>query len=182
MGPYQATRDYLATWQQRLKQNPYETDVDFKHSVEMYFKDPSLKKALTLFAEKIVCELEPLVAENNYRFNWPRLEKYDGVGERVEKIVHHPSYIAAGDIIYSSQMLARLAKTGGILESLVFFFLSGQAGEAGHNCPFACSAGIVRVLQKVETIPHKDFYLQKLCEPSFSHNFTGAQFLTQIQS
>ncbi len=178
---YQLTRDYLKTWQEALKANPYETDLDFKHSVAMYFSRADLQQELSDFAAKVVNELEPLVAENNYRFNWPRLEKYDGMGEAIEKVVHHPSYIAAGNIIYGSKMLARLAKAGGMLESLVFFFLSGQVGEAGHNCPFACSAGIIRVLQKVDAVPQTKHYIEKLCEPSFTHNFTGAQFLTEIQ-
>ncbi len=74
-----------------------------------------------------------------------------------------------------------MSKPGGLLEALTFMFISSQAGEAGHNCPIACSAGIIRVLQKINDFPHKDLYLQKLIAPSFTDNFTGAQFLTEIQ-
>jgi alkylation response protein AidB-like acyl-CoA dehydrogenase len=74
-----------------------------------------------------------------------------------------------------------MSKPGGLLEALTFMFLSSQAGEAGHNCPVACTAGIVRVFQKVGDFPQKEFYWQKLLAPSFTNNFTGAQFLTEIQ-
>lgn len=178
---HQHARQSLKEWQALLKQNPYVQDIDFQHAIALYFNNQALQDELSAFAAQVVEELEPLVAENNYRFNWPRLEKYNGIGERVEAIIHHPTYIKAGNIIYASRMLERLSKQGGLLESLVFFFLSGQAGEAGHNCPFACSAGIIRVLQKVSNIAHSDFYIKKLCEPSFEDNFTGAQFLTEIQ-
>ena len=178
---HQSARESMTQWQTLIKRNPYTIDQDFQHSVSMYFSNPELQKELTQFAHEVVTHLEPLVIENNLCFNWPRLEKYNGIGELTQEIVHHPNYAAAGDIIYGSKMLARLAKKGGILESLLFFFLSGQAGEAGHNCPFACSAGIIRVLQKVDNIPQRDEYIQKLCEPSYSHNYTGAQFLTEIQ-
>lgn len=60
-------------------------------------------------------------------------------------------------------------------------YLSSQTGEAGHNCPVACSAGIIRVFQKVGDFPKKEFYLKKLLEPSYTNNYTGAQFLTEIQ-
>ncbi len=178
---YAQTRNYLEEWQRALKQNPFVLDKNFQHSVKKYLPDPTLTDALNKFGAQVVNDLEPLVAENNYRFNWPRLEKYNGIGKDVEQIVHHPSYIAAGNIIYGSRMLERLAKPGGLLESLTFFFLSGHAGEAGHNCPFACSAGIIRALQKITNIPEAKSYIKKLCIPSFSKNFTGAQFLTEIQ-
>ena len=63
----------------------------------------------------------------------------------------------------------------------MFFFLSSQAGEAGHNCPIACSYGIIRVLQKLPHFPSKDLYLEKLIVPSYDENYTGAQFVTEIQ-
>lgn len=178
---YSDTRDYLKEWRKQLKKNPYQADDAFKHSVDIYLADAKIKKDLSIFADQIVDELEDLVAENNYRFNLPRLEKYNGIGEDVEHVAHHPNYEKSGNIIYGSKMLERLSKPGGMLEALAFFFLSGQAGEAGHNCPFACSAGIIRVLQKVDNVPHAEMYIQKLCEPSYTENFTGAQFLTEIQ-
>ena len=74
-----------------------------------------------------------------------------------------------------------MAKPGGLLEALTFMFLSSQSGEAGHNCPVACSAGIIRVLQKFQDIPNRKNYLDKLTDPSYTTNFTGAQFLTELQ-
>lgn len=173
----------LETWQEACKQNIYQQDADFKHSVASYLgsKCPNIEKELTEFGNRVVTELEPLVIENNLSQNLPRIEHYDGIGRHIEEIVHHPTYEAAGNIIYSSRLLERMAKPGGLLESLVFMFLSSQAGEAGHNCPLACSAGIIRVLQKVGDVPQKSFYLSKLLLPSYTHNFTGAQFLTEVQ-
>lgn len=61
------------------------------------------------------------------------------------------------------------------------FLLSSHAGEAGHNCPIACSAGVIRVLSRYSQLEKTSYYLDKLTHPSFSYNFTGAQFLTEIQ-
>jgi acyl-CoA dehydrogenase len=176
-------RKHLAAWQEAIKKNSYLNDPDFKHSIDLYLskKRPQLDQELTAFAERITHDLEPLVIENNLSSNLPRLEHDNGIGESIEKIVHHPTYEASGDIIYSSRLLERMAQPGGLLEALAFMFLSSQAGEAGHNCPIACSAGIIRILQKMDDFPQKAFYLEKLTAPSYRENFTGAQFLTEIQ-
>lgn len=176
-------RNALSAWKKKIEENNYQRDRDFQHSVGYYLaeKCPGIEEELSAFGERVVRELEPLVIENNLAQNLPRLERYDGLGRRIEKIVHHPSYEAAGNIIYGSRLLERLAKPGGLSEALAFMFLSSQAGEAGHNCPVACSAGMIRALQRAPDFPRKSFYIKQLCLPSYSENFTGAQFLTEIQ-
>lgn len=179
----QIGRQELEDWQQALAQNIYVNDLDFQHSIAFYLTNSSAKLAKELkdYAQKVIKELDPLVIENNLAINLPRLDAYDGIGNRIDKIIHHPTYAAAGDIIYGANILARMSKPGGISEACAFFFLSSQTGEAGHHCPLACSAGIVRVLQKIKSFPQKKFYLEKLLAPSYAENFTGAQFLTEIQ-
>lgn len=179
----QLGRDALNAWKNAISQNIYLIDHDFQHSIQYYFGKNSAKlsRELEQFAEKIINEVDPLVIENNLSQNLPRIDHYDGIGQRIEEVIHHPTYVAAGNIIYSSKLLDRMSKPGGLLEALAFMFISSQVGEAGHNCPIACSAGIIRVLQKINDFPQKDFYLKKLMAPSFTDNFTGAQFLTEIQ-
>ena len=177
----QQGREALAKWRDAIAENCFEYDLDYQHSIDFYLKNHRLKKALSSFGAKVTSELESLVIENNLAQNLPRLDEYDSIGRMSRNIVHHPSYMMAGDIIYSSRLLERMSKPGGLLNCLAFFFLSSQAGEAGHNCPIACSAGIIRIFQKTNDFPNKAFYLKKLITPSYQENFTGAQFLTEIQ-
>lgn len=176
-------REDLNEWLNDTKKNIYSIDKDFIHSIQFYFpeKFATLDSELKNFGEIVATELEPLVAENNLAINLPRLEHYDSLGLTIDEIVHHPAYIKAGNLIYQTRLLERMSKAGGLTECLTFLFLSAQAGEAGHNCPIACSAGMIRVLQQVADFPLKNFYLQKLLAPSFENNFTGAQFVTEIQ-
>lgn len=173
-------RQELEAWLHAIGLNIYTCDEDFQHSVAFYLGH-GFDQELQDFGERVVKELEPLVIENNLPQNLPRLETYDGIGRWSERIVHHPSYEAAGNIIYSSRLLSRMAKPGGLLQALAFMFLSSQAGEAGHNCPLACSAGIIRTMQKIPSFPQREEFLKKLCGASYTHNYTGAQFLTEIQ-
>lgn len=172
-------RESLARWKEDCQRDIVAIDKDFVHSVS--FLSPQAKEDLKHFAVKVAIELEPLVAENNLAGNLPKLEPYNGIGQLTETIVHHPSYEQAGNIIYGSKLLERMSKPGGLAEALAFMFVSSQMGEAGHNCPLACSAGIIRVLQKTTTVPNRQAYIQKLIDPSYSTNFTGAQFLTEVQ-
>jgi len=147
----------------------------------MYFPgDQSLKDSLCGLGANIP-RLEDAAAENDFRFNLPRLEPFDGIGRRVEKVVHHPAYEECGNIIYGTSMMKMMSEPGGLLKSLCHFYLTSMAGEAGHNCPVACTAGILRIFQKTPNFPGKKSYLEKLLEPNFTHNFTGAQFLTEVQ-
>ena len=182
METHDKAREQLKIWKESLKKNFYEEDNNLKHTLQYYFKDQfkDLDKELSFFSQKIFKELEPLVNENDLVFNNPRLESYDDVGEQNQKVIHHPFYNEVGDIIYSSGLMKKMSSPGGLLESLCFFYLSSHGGEAGHNCPIACSAGIIRIFQKLD-LPNKDLYLKKLIEPSYTQNFTGAQFLTEIQ-
>lgn len=179
----QIARDALEAWQQEIKNNIYSTDEDFIHSIRFYFPHDftRVNAAFSQFGYEVANIIEPLVNENNLALNLPRLDAYDAVGHRIDKVVHHPSYLLAGDLIYRTGLLENMSKPGGLTECLSLLFLSSQAGEAGHNCPIACSAGIIRVLSKVGDFPNKAYYLEKLLSPSMKTNFTGAQFVTEIQ-
>lgn len=179
----QIGRAALARWQHALHRNIYSHDSDLIDTVAYFFPNDftRVNAELEKFGGIVATQLEPLVAENHVLTNLPRLEAYSGIGERIDKIIHHPTYAQAGDLIYGTKLLAKMAKPGGLLECLSLFFLSSQAGEAGHNCPIACSAGMIRVLQKTPDFPQKKVYLEKLIASSYQTNFTGAQFLTEVQ-
>lgn len=178
---YSITRLALKNWQQELCDNLLMSQDDLTHSFNFHFDDHHLLNDLQKFATVAATQLEPLTIENNLAENLPKLENYDSFGNRQNKILHHSSYIAAGDLIYASGLMQKFAMPGHLAEGLTFLLLSSHAGEAGHNCPIACSAGVIRILNKFPDLPHRDFYLQKLTLPSFTENFTGAQFLTEIQ-
>jgi len=179
----QGGRDDLSSWALEIQKNIYTHDDDFIHSIKFYFPNDFIRvnAELETFGHEVVNHLEPLVKENNLAVNLPRLEAYSPVGERIDQIVHHPAYVQAGNIIYGTKIMEKMSRPGGLAECLSLLFLSAQTGEAGHNCPAACSAGIIRVLQKTPDFPDKSYYLEKLTTPSFQSGFTGAQFLTEIQ-
>ena len=118
---------------------------------------------------------------NNRNENLPRLERYDRIGRRTEGVEHHPSYHDVGRMIYESGMMSEYGRPGGFLRSLAFFLLSSHCGEAGHNCPVACTAGIIKSLQGLGSEDLRATYLPRLLSPRYAERFDGAQFLTEVQ-
>ncbi len=125
--------------------------------------------------------IDAAVRQNNLTANLPALERFTAVGERCEEVAHHPSFHLAGRAIYGSGMMAALAEPGGNLAALSHFYLSSHVGEAGHNCPLACTAGVIKVLGAVGGDELKARYLGRLISADYSELAHGAQFLTEVQ-
>lgn len=177
----QDARAQFRHWEAQLKDNLLRPDSGLMHTYQCYFpEDVAFIQNLKDFARRIPV-LEAVVMENNKDANLPSVDHYNAFGERQDRVIHHPTYIEAGNIIYGSGLMTYLLQPGQMLKTLSLFLLSSHAGEAGHHCPIACSAGVMRVLSHQSGLAEAAQYLEKLSHPSFSDNFTGAQFLTEIQ-
>jgi alkylation response protein AidB-like acyl-CoA dehydrogenase len=78
-------------------------------------------------------------------------------------------------------MMSVYERPGKNLLSLAMFYLSAQNGEAGHNCPAACTAGLIKVLQAVGDPSLQQKYLPRLLDPDYDRHSNGAQYLTEVQ-
>lgn len=172
----------LSAWHNALSKNFYTADPLLDHSLAFCFEDTSkIREKLMLLGLKCARDIESLVAENDFRLNLPKLDTYDAVGNFTNQVSHHPNYEKVGDAIYGSSLMQGIATAGNMTESLLLFYMTSHLGEAGHNCPVACTAGIIRVLSKVPDFKGKSELIEKLTQPSFNNNFTGAQFVTEVQ-
>src|SRR5690606_6749602 len=78
-------------------------------------------------------------------------------------------------------VMSVLEEPGQNMLSLALFYLSALNGEAGHNCPLACTAGLIKVLQAEGAAALKERYLPRLLDSNYETLFHGAQFLTEVQ-
>jgi acyl-CoA dehydrogenase len=151
--------------------------------------------------------IDALARLTNRDENLPRLRRWNGTGERVEEVEFHPSYHEIGRLAYATGAMSRYAKPGNELETLAFLYLLAQQGEAGHCCPFACTAGMIKILQADrkswnETPGLREGraarghagegqdsgaggwpsgWLERLLDPDYDRHFHAAQFLTEVQ-
>lgn len=134
--------------------------------------------SLMAFAERYAA-LDPLVVETNRAESLPRLRRYDGQGNRTEEVVFHPDYHALGRAIYATGVMSRYAHPGSEWVTLALTYLVAQGGEAGHACPLACTAGLIKILHACPDAPAA--WLERLLDPDYDTHFHGSQFLTEVQ-
>jgi alkylation response protein AidB-like acyl-CoA dehydrogenase len=176
-------RDHLRKWMELGRGNAFTRHPDFIHTMAFHlpnFNDEN-KTAFSEFGQQVSTTLDDAVTENDLRFNLPRIDPYNKIGDRVDHVVHHPSYNTAGNIIYGTGIVKKLATLGGLREGMGYYFLANHVGEAGHNCPVVCNYETARALKLVENFPEKAEYLAKLEYPNYDDNFTSSQFLTEVQ-
>ncbi len=177
-------RQALEAYRESLRHNGYEEDDHLKRLIGLYAPEErreEMEAALSEFGEAVMGEIDDLVRENNDRHNLPRLRRWSDYGTRLEEIEHHPSYHRAGELMYGAGIMAAYADHPNALGVLSRFYVSSFNGEAGHNCPMACTAGVIRVLQELGDKDQKERFLEGFLSPDYEEHLEGAQFLTEIQ-
>ena len=167
----------LQAWRQGVASNFFEADPHLQSLLRLHGGD-DLFDDLHRFGD-VCAELDPLIRRNNRDDHLPRLRRYDDIGRRVEQVEFTGDYHTIGRRLYASGAMSALAAPGGDLRTGALTYLGGQNGESGHLCPFACTAGLIKILQASGTAPGE--WLERLTDPCYDTHFHGAQFLTEIQ-
>ncbi|MCP4962341.1 MAG: hypothetical protein GY925_24105 [Actinomycetia bacterium] len=176
-------RNNLRRWQEATSRNVYHFDDDFAHTIRFHLGEryPQVHEDLSRFGAVVPTTLEEAVNHGDFRLNLPRIDRYNGIGERDDHVVHDHSYPVSGDLIYGTGVVTRLARLGGLTEGFAFHYVSNHAGDTGHHCPVICNYETTRLLRSLESFPDRDEIIAKLEEPSFSKGWTSSQFLTEVQ-
>lgn len=176
-------RDNMRQWLKLREANVYQRNSEFQHTLQFHLGASYNENhdALNRYGAIVPKELDAAVSENDYRMNNPRIDAYNGIGDRIDRVVHHPDYTVAGDYIYGTGLVKKLATLGGLKAGMAFYYLSNHVGEAGHTCPVICNYETARVLKIVDDFPEREHYIEKLEQASYRDNFTSSQFLTEVQ-
>jgi acyl-CoA dehydrogenase len=177
-------REAMAEWERRQPDNFYESDRHLQHILELYWGADQVRHhiaRLSKFGGEAATVVDQAVRRANQTENLPRLERYSAIGERIEEVTHSAEHDLAGEYIYGSGAMSVYAEPGRNLLALALFYLSSYNGEAGHNCPLACTAGVIKTLQQAGSEELKAKYLPRLLDPNYRTRFHGAQFLTEVQ-
>jgi alkylation response protein AidB-like acyl-CoA dehydrogenase len=171
-------RENLARWRDAVGSNFYRSDSHLQ-SLLTHYGRRAVADELDAFGARCAGDLDELARESNRVEHLPRLRRYDPAGRRTESVVFHPSYHDIGRAAYATRAMSRYATPGRELETLAFVYLLAHNGEAGHTCPLACTAGLIKILQRSGDAPAA--WLDRLLDPDYDTHFHGAQFLTEIQ-
>ena len=172
-----AGRSDLEQWAASSPDNFYTSDPHFVRIVEQRARGErrdALVEELTAFGAAAAQHVDALARENNLHRNLPELDRWSPYGARTERVAHHPSYHAAGAYIYGAGAIAALGERANMFGALTRFYVSSYNGEAGHNCPLACTAGVVRVLQELGDDDLKERFLGRLLDRDYARHYEGA--------
>jgi alkylation response protein AidB-like acyl-CoA dehydrogenase len=190
-------RDALAAWLAAQPEDLFSDDADLAALLAHHGMTDRIP-ALIAAGRAVAGPLDAAARLNDLPRNHPVLENWDGIGRYVAGVSHHPSYRDAGRAVYGTGVMAAYGETGVDGRAggtsprrpvsaaphrfiLALFYLTAQAGEAGHNCPLACDAGAIRTLQHLGTAEQQAAFLPGLLDPDFDTNATASQFLTEVQ-
>ncbi|MFZ2362238.1 MAG: acyl-CoA dehydrogenase family protein [Anaerolineae bacterium] len=172
----------LARWRASVPNNFFSCDANLLRVLPLY--DPSYasyEAELAAFGRAVATVIDPAATINDRPHNHPRLDAWDGIGQRSESIEFHPSYHTAGRPAYEAGLLALSAAPGHAVQQSALFYLLTQAGEMGHACPIVCTLGLIRALQARGSDELKATFLPPLLERDYDRKQTASQFLTEVQ-
>ena len=179
-----AGRADLAAWKDASETNYYDATPNLGHVLQLHMNTgrfAQIEPRLREFGATVATVVDPAVEVLERRRELPALDSFDGVGRRTERIEFHPAYHDAGRAIWRSGILAFAAKPGRAAEQTALFYLLSHAGEGGHACPVACTAGLIRALQAHGSPQLQERFLPRLLETHYAHADRGSQFLTEVQ-
>lgn len=177
-------RENLAAWEAAQPDNYFNADRNLRRMLAFYWGQSRLQLVapqLYHFGRYAATTVDAAARTADLRHNLPQLARFDGIGRRIEDVDFHPSYHEAGRHIYGSGIISVYEEPAQNLLALTLFYISSQNGEAGHNCPVACTAGAVKALQVVGSPFLRETYLTRLLDPDYDTLFHAAQFLTEVQ-
>jgi len=175
-------RGEYARFHEKMEENLWDRQGEMLHTLRQYIPAEKLARLAADLdqAGATLAAVQAAAETNEERMNYPIHQPYDGVGRRVDNVVHTGAHTIVGNAIYGTDVVRRLTERGGLKEGFAFYFLASMLGEAGHNCPVICNFETARLLQKHPEIQNSEKWIGKLLTPSYSENLTASQFLTEV--
>jgi len=182
--PLEARKD-LHAWRERQPRNFYTSDRQLQRLLRRFLGPARLARHaehFAFFGATCAGPLDEAAAVNNAPGHEPALDRWSPLGERTEGVAHHPSYHDCGRHIYEDgEVIAAYAETASNARALALFYLSSHVGEAGHNCPVACTAGVVKALGAEGSEALQARWLPGVLTSRYRERLDGAQFITELQ-
>lgn len=177
-------RANMRAWLDSKPDNFFTSDNNLQHVMRRYMDDRAYLDAAGRMEQTGALAAtimdEAAMVEDRIG-NHPRLERWSGIGERIEQIEFHPNHDVIGRIVWESGLLALQAEPGNLIEQMGIYYLLTHNGEGGHMCSVTCTAGVIRALQTFADDEVKARFLPPLLSNDYDTMRHAAQFLTEVQ-
>ena len=121
--------------------------------------------------------LSELIEASQREDRWPKLERYDRWGERVDRLVYCAEQLELRRLSFEADCLPPAP----LLERMAKAYLLNQNGESGVTCPLAMTDGLIQLLEDEGSTEQKSRWLPLLRDVGAFPPFTAGQFVTEMQ-
>ncbi|MBI2544416.1 MAG: acyl-CoA dehydrogenase family protein [Candidatus Rokubacteria bacterium] len=177
-------RSLLRRWEESKPTNFYEDDQHLQRTLAFRVGRPRLAEVEPLLRQAGADSAGPVNGASallDRPENLPRLEPWNGIGERTEEVVFHPAHHEVGRLVWRSRVLSLLGEPGTVALHTALAYLWAQNGEVPHGCAVACTAGLIKAIQRCGSDWMRREWLPRLLDPDYDRRWHGAQFLTEVQ-
>jgi acyl-CoA dehydrogenase len=176
-------RNDLLAWEQHKPDNFFTADTNLQHVLRRYLGNDyeAVQADLTKLGAESATIMDEAAKIEDRISNHPRLERWSGLGERIEQIEFHPNHDHIGRLVWASGIMALQAEAGTSVKQMGLYYLLTHNGEGGHLCSLACTSGLIRALQHAASEEIQAKFLPPLLNPNYDEMQHGAQFLTEVQ-
>lgn len=176
-------RQQLQLWETSKPTNFFTVDSNLQNVLRHYLgtRYSEVEPQLSALGAQCATVIDQATRVEDRIGNHPRLERWSGVGERIELIEFHPNHDQVGQLVWQSGLMAMQREPGHTVTQMGLYYLLTHNGEGGHVCSLACTSGLIRALQQAADPAIKDRFLPPLLDPDYSRMQHGAQFLTEVQ-
>lgn len=176
-------RNDLLAWEKSKPDNFFTADKNLQYVLRRYLGDDygGYAENLTELGAFAATEMDEAAKIEDRLGNHPRLERYTGLGERVENVEFHPNHDLTGRAIWRSGIMAMQGEAGNTVAQMGLYYLIAHNGEGGHMCSLACTSGLIRALQHAADADLREKFLSPVLNPDYDEMHHGAQFLTEVQ-
>lgn len=173
----------LQAWEASKPDNFFSADTNLQYVLRRHLGQEGYARitaSLTQFGAQAAQRIDDAVKVEDRIGNHPRLQRYNGIGERREEIEFHPNHDLVGRLVWASGILAMQAAPGSSVHQMALFYLLNHTAD-GHSCSLACTSGLIRILQAAASDTVRARFLPPLLDPDYETMQHGAQFLTEVQ-
>ena len=176
-------RSALQAWEANKPDNFFTADTNLQAVLQRLLGTGGylrIEGDMARFGSEAATIIDPGMKVEDRVGNHPRLERFSGIGERIEKIEFHPNHDVVGRLVWKSGIMASQREPGNTVKQMTLFYLLNHTAD-GHSCGLACTSGLIRALQQVADDDIREKFLPPLLDPNYDTMEHGAQFLTEVQ-
>ena len=151
----------------------FQADPSLESELLFLRDDPGLVRKLKAVSPQVSGIWDRLASEAALNYDGPKLLKYDGTGNRIDRVWLPPPVRVLREQVVAAGVLSPSSR----LEQSAFAYLLSHLGEASLVCPLACTVGLIQVVEAAGSDFLKSFYLPKL--RSLETPLACAQFVTE---